>query len=406
MRTFQPPRRTFPSDGPIERSFLEGATPRDIASIHVTKANVHQLAHYIDPITPATLRNVFGSFAPTAEDILDDQKRARIFRNWCTTELEPIKFLAENFMLVQGPESNVFVYFPQIYWVDEEVGYAVRSGPFFARPGSSTFLAYDLHGTTSANGRMNQPTAPRWKTMAHPHIRDRSVCLGTEEASYASLYRSKDLYGLMETFENLIQVYNPDSPFVHFNRYFPPSAHRIDPPAENNLVLWSTNYGDYQLDESQSPLGDLTTIETCGYTLNVTDDEINSLRRGRNSDLRSWLSVTFRNLASREINGSLSNPRERDFIMRILPPAPTIREQFEAAGFTFTPGFNASDAEMNGSYTPYKKDYALDFSHTPIDPDQPEEGEDPDESESRAEDSGGDEETSSVDEIAADERPF
>ena len=356
---FEPPRRQFPTDGPFKREELMNLDNEELNAIPVTKENVHQLAYYCDPIGPSRLRSHFASFQLDVNDIVEDQIRRERFRNWATQDLDKIRLLAEHYKLALAT-GEAYAYIPQVYWVDEELGKAVRSGPFFVQCRESSFKCYDMRTMVDTLSPMGQPHCDRWRRMEHPHMHDESVCLGTETSSYFNNAESGDLYALMEIFEGLIQIYNPDDPHRHFNDQF--RGEIIVEEVEKAPMLVPDSNGIYlAYNDKVWEDCDLAEFKVGGMTLMLSPKEMNFIDRARPDYVRSYLTGLFRDNLPNYVNGVLAE-RQRLFFDRALPAGNGIEERIANAGITMIPGFNIDDDDMEATYTPYTKEHGIDFT--------------------------------------------
>ena len=360
VRTFSPPRRTFPTDGPFTREELLALPDEEIADIPVTEENVHQLAYFCDPIPNARIRTRAGSYMPTIDGLLNPTQRAHWFRDWPTQDPEKIRLLAENYVLHVAGNGHMRVYIPAVYWVHE--GRAVRSGPFTFRPRLSTFHATDLWEVSTTEAIMNQSRFTRWNRMEHPHLNGGHACLGTEEAAYFNLREAGDLYGLAYLFENLVMKYNPASPFRHFMRQFPGETNftpRLPGPVN---IFMNTHDGYVRLNAFSVPLDVLDSVEyeLLGHHIRVTSQEAQQLDRIHPAQvldfLRDWFTTNTPDI--------LNDPHTQKyrFANRILPnPNLRLIERLAVFGITRTAGFNDSDQELTALTIPYKKEHALEY---------------------------------------------
>lgn len=364
-----PPRR-FPA-GPLSRTELEAMSIQEIANIPVTNENVLQLAHYCDPINPRLIRSQIGSYAIAESDITNSELREYHFRNWPTQDYERIRNLANNYIL-PVTSGNARIYIPQVYWVDENTGKAVRSGPFSIRPKVNTFNAIDLHFVKQTSSPMRAEAMTRWQSMEHPHIEDQRVCLGTEESSYYELYKAGDLFGLAFLFERLIRTYNPGSPYRRFRQVFPNEARVRDRDSfPRNIFLCSSDgYATTEIVRDNIPETPLVPFSVSGISLNLLPEEVSQLSNVRRSRSYSFIIRMLSEDAPRLIaieQGRASSSEDDDatirFYKRILPgeASMTLEKRFFLSGLEISPGFNGSDSELTCFTTPIKSEHAYDL---------------------------------------------
>lgn len=397
---FEPPRRQFPANGPFTREELADLTNEQLNNIPVTKANVHQLAFFCDPISPSRLRTHFCSLQLDARDIIQDSLRRDYFRNWATQDLDKIKLLAQHFKLVTY-SGEAFAYIPQVYWVDEKLGKAVRSGPFFVQCKRDGFNCHDMRTMSELGYPISDPKCDRWRRMEHPHMHDGSVCLGTESAAYFNNADTGDLYALMETFEGLIQIYNPGDPHRHFNDEFQGQVIVDEPEKVPSLAPDGSGiYLAYVYKEWED--NDLTEVKVAGMNLVLSPQEIKSIKRAHPDYVRSCLMNNLKDYLPHYIRGTCPE-KERLFFDRALPAGDSVEDRIAKAGITITPGFNMDDEDMEATYTPYTKEHGLDF--TDYDNRQAEEAQNAEQAESEETEDSSETQATPTDSVEAEQRP-
>jgi len=333
-------------------------------------------------------------------DILLKNRREELFRNWPTQDLKRVVEVAQNFKLV-SVGGNAAVYLPATYWVDEELGRAVRSGPYFVRPRNSTFRVVDLWERCDYDTVIASPLYERWKRIRHPHIsQGGEVCLGTEEDTYFNLKAAGDLYSLVCVFEEILKTYNPVSPFEHFNQKFPGSISPIEMPVmEAELFAHPQIY--YECVPKDWSDEDLVVLQVDGYKIRLLPRECERILRNGHRYIRDWLSQNLKAYLPNLITGSSTledeNPDFYQLLNRIFMPGESWTARAEASGINISPAFNGSDAEMTAAYTPYSTEHAIAF--TPDDLNQAIQAEDGDASEGETEEDSSQEEAATADPV-------
>lgn len=382
----------FP-DGPLNFDQLLSTPLYDIAKIPKTKENILQLAHFLDPITAYDLRsNLAISGEVSRSHLADTGTRMDYFRNWPSCLVSAIAPVLENYKVVTQ-NYRAKVYIPAVYFVDEESGNAYRSGPFLVQPSSSPIiLEYGRQPSTPSCGIL--------VSTRHPHVSENRLCLGDESSAYQSTRVSGDCLTPVMIIEQVLQVYNPESPYFHFNAQFP--AKIETPQIETHVELTlSPVYSEASVKVVGGPPPKRLPRSFGPISLVLSDEEFESFNKATSDHFYHL----FKTIQHAEASPSSDWHK---IALAILPEGNLFRSRLESAGVNITPAFNSSDVLMNAIYTPLDRSHCFDTSTIEDlleNPDDPSEAEDrPADEDPDGDEYGSEEDDEEIDEDEEDDQ--